>query len=214
MKLAVAALLGIGLLALMAVPAAFANSTGTASGFINYYNVSSGSCTSTAWSGSTQSDGGSLSQGFFDNNVGSPPIYPVVGTSGSQICLDIELTGSGLNTGDYYTFTFPSNKLTGSITITIGTSPSCGTNCYEAEGVFTSAYSSACTTAPLKISSTNDANYETTFGLQMDSQVQHIWVGTGTCIQSAPEFPFGILAVFAVAIPGMLLLRGKYLPKA
>ena len=187
----------------------------TPSGQVNYFNVSGGVCTSTAWTGATAVDGNV--PGEFSNNVGGPPNTAVVGTG--SICIQVVLTGATPNT----TYTVTGTQL--SCTITINTN---GGGNGSGQAVCTSTFSGACVTNPLKMSP------ETPFVLSA-GQIAHVWVGTGapctpitttttitsststttitsststtTVSHGVPEFPgLGLAAVLAIAIPALFLV--------
>ncbi len=168
-----------------------------ASGSVNYFNVSGGTCTSTVWTGGTAIDGNP--PGLLPNNLGGPPLTAIVGTG--SICIQVILTGVSAGT-----FTVTSPKLTGSLTLNSG-------NSYSAEAVFTSNFDGTCVTAPLFISPTGTVGNNA-------GQINHVFVGTGTNSDEVncggtpppvPEFPLGLVGVLAVAMPALLLLRRKAL---
>ncbi len=161
----------------------------TPSGSVNYFNVSSGSCTTTVWTGGTLTDGNP--PGLLPNNLLGPPLAPVVGIG--SICIQVVLTD--VSSG---TFTVTSPKLTGSLTLDSG-------NGYSAEAVFTSSFDGPCTTAPLFISPKGTVGNNA-------GQINHVWVGTD-CGENlnVPEFPLGLVGVFVVAVPALLLLRKRAL---
>jgi hypothetical protein len=174
---------------LAAVPSAYAVSP---TGQVNYLNVSSGVCTSTAWTGPAASDGNV--PGMFPNNLGGPPNTAVAGTG--AICIQVVLTDASPNT-DY---TITGTKVSGTLTVTTDASGN-----GNGEAVFTSTFSGACTTDPLKMSPS--APFDLNAG-----QINHIWVGTGSPCTSAtgvPEFPAGIGMMLLLALPAMLLLRKR-----
>ena len=148
------ALMGLGM---GAIPYAAAATTGQ----VNYFNVSSGACTATAWTGPTASDGNP--PGMFPNNVGGPPITAMVGTG--MICIQVVLTGATPNTS----YVITANKLSGSLTVTTDASGN-GSN----EAVFSAAdqTSTACTTVPLDMSPSSPYTFS--------SGINHVWVGVGT----------------------------------
>ncbi len=189
----VGAFLSVGL---VSFPAAFA----APSGQINYFNVSGGACTSTAWTGPVGVDGNN--PGFFPNNVGGPPLTAIVGTG--SICVQVVLTGATPNTS----YVITANKLTGTLTVTTD-----GSGNGSAEAVFTSSFSGACTTVPI------DMSPESPFSLA--SGINHVFVGTGTTSTGVdcnlfppppvPEFPAGIAVMLALVLPALLLFRKKSL---
>lgn len=183
----VSVLFSIGL---ASIPSAYA--VPTASGQVNYLNVSAGVCTSTAWTGPTATDGNV--PGFFPNNLGGPPNTAVVGTG--SICVQVVLTNASPNT-DY---TITGTKVSGTLTVTTD-----GSGNGNGEAVFTSTYSGSCTTDPLKMSPSSP------FSLS-GGQINHIWVGTGspcTSATSVPEFPLGLGMMLLLALPALLLLRKR-----
>ena len=192
-------------LLVLASPAMAGATTGgrdpTPSGQVFYYTVSGGVCTTTPVPLSqTQSDGSV--PGMFSNNVGGPPNTVKVGTG--QVCIKVVLTGATPSSS--YTVT-DGGKLAGTITITTDSSGD-----GSGEAVFTSTYSGSCTTTPLKMTPTTPFTIHTNIG--SDGQINHVWVGTGTCVESAPEFPLGLVGVFALGIPALFVLRKKMLPWA
>lgn len=191
-SLLVGAFLSIGL---ASIPSAFAV---TPSGQVNYFNVSGGLCTGTAWTGPTLSDGNV--PGMFPNNVGGPPNTVVVGTG--SVCIQVVLTNGTPNTS----YTITATALSGTLTVTTN-----GSGNGSGEAVFTSNYSGACITNPLKMSP------DTPFGLTA-GQINHVWVGTDcttttttttttTITHAVPEFPAGIWMMLLLALPALLLLR-------
>ena len=171
-----------------------------ASGQINYYNVSGGACTSTAWTGPVGNDGNN--PGFFTNNVGGPPITAIVGTG--SICIQVVLTGATPNSH----YVIASNKLSGTLTISTNSS-----GYGSAEAVFTSKFSGVCTTVPI------DMVPESPYSLA--SGIGYVFVGTGLSSNGAidcggtttgvPEFPLagalGLAMVFAIAVPVLIAMR-------
>jgi hypothetical protein len=175
---------------LASIPSAFAV---TPSGQVNYFNVSGGLCTSTAWTGATALDGNV--PGEFTNNVGGPPNTAVVGTG--SICIQVVLTGATPNT----TYTITATQLSCTITVTTNAAGN-----GSGEAVCTSTFSGACVTNPLKMTP------ETPFVLS-GGQINHVWVGTGgvcsTVTHGVPEFPAGIGMILLLALPALLLLRKR-----
>ncbi len=101
------------------------------------------------------------------------------------------LTGASPNTA----YTITASKLTGSLTITTDGSGN-GNN----EAVFTSSFTGACTTDPLRMGPTT--GYDLTAG-----QINHVWVGTrcGTTPPSGvPQFPAPARMGFAILMLFML----------
>ena len=147
---------------LLVTPTIYSSET---SGEINYFDASSGACTTTAWNGLTKTDGNVPN--MFQNNVGGPPVTAVVGSAGSQICVQVVLTGASSNS----VYTVTSNKLSGSLTINTDSSGD-GSN----EAVFTSNFASnsstSCTTVPLTMSPASPYNLTA-------NQIAHVWVGSG-----------------------------------
>jgi hypothetical protein len=172
----------------------------TPTGQINYFNVSGGSCTSTAWTGGVGVDGNN--PGFFPNNVGGPQPTAIVGTG--SICIQVILTGATPST-DYV---ITSNKMSGTLTVT---TDSLGDG--SAEAVFTSSFSGQCTTVPITM------DPESPYVLQ--SGIAHVFVGTGYdstdnvyCTpptNGVPQFPLagalGFAMVFAIAVPVLIAMR-------
>jgi hypothetical protein len=208
---------------LASIPAAYAV---TPSGQVNYFNVSGGVCTSTAWTGATAVDG--KVPYMFPNNLGGPPNTAVVGTG--SICVQVVLTDAKPNT----VYTITGTKLSGTLTITTDSSGN-----GSGEAVFTSTFSGACTTNVLKMSPS------TPFTL-IAGQINHGWVGTGcgtttsttttsttttsttttsttttsttttsttttstTTTHGVPEFPAGFVVLLALIVPALLLLRKR-----
>ena len=169
----------------------FSFATALPSGQVNYFNVSGGVCTSTAWTAPILSDGNV--PGMFRNNVGGPPMTAVVGTG--SICVQVVLSGATPSTAYVITAT----KMSGSLTVTTDASGS-GSN----EAVFTSTYTGTCTTDPLKM------NPSSPFDLNA-GQINHVWVGTGCGANGVPEFPIagslGLLLVVAIAVPLLVAAR-------
>jgi len=204
MNRAVAVAVMAGLLALVAAPiATTAASTGVltavaATGQVNYFNVSSGACTATVWTGLTLSDGNP--PGMFPNNVGGPPITAVVGVG--QICIQVVLSNAAANTKYVITGT----KLSGELSVTTDSSGN-GNN----ETVFYSSYDTTCTTDPLKINPTTD--YSLSGG-----QINHVWVGidcgkittSSTESVGVPQFPapmgIGFAMLIMVTVPLLYLM--------
>ena len=183
---------------LAVVPAVYATSP---TGQVNYFNVSGGACTSTAWTGATAIDGNV--GGFFSNNVGGPPNTVVVGTG--QVCVQVVLTNATPNT----VYTITATQLSGTVTVTTD-----GSGNGSGEAVLTSTFSGACVTNPLKMSP------DTPFSLSA-GQINHVWVGTGcgtttttsttttTITHGVPEFPAGLALLVMLALPALLLLRKR-----
>jgi hypothetical protein len=177
---------------LASIPSAYAV---TPSGQVNYFNVSGGVCTSTAWTGATALDGNV--PGSFPNNLvpPGPPNAPVVGTG--SICIQVVLTGATPNT----TYTITATQLSCTITVTTD-----GSGNGSGEAVCTSTFSGACTTNPLKMSP------ETPFVLS-GGQIDHVWVGTGgncsTVTHGVPEFPAGLAILVMLTLPAVLLLKKR-----
>ena len=183
---------------LATIPSAFAV---TPSGQVNYFNVSGGACTSTAWTGGTAIDGNV--PGMFPNNIGGPPNTATVGTG--SICIQVILSNATPNT----TYTVTATQL--NCTITIHTD---GSGNGSGEAVCTSTFSGSCITNPLKMSP--DTPYSLSGGT-----IAHVWVGTGTCgttttttttttvTHGVPEFPAGMAILMLLAVPALLLLRKR-----
>lgn len=171
-----------------------------ASGQINYYNVSGGACTSTAWTGPVGTDGNN--PGFFPNNVGGPQPTAIVGTG--SICIQVVLTGATANTNYVISVT----QMSGTMTVSTN---SLGDG--SAEAVFTSTFSGVCTTVPINMSPESPYSFQSGIG--------HVFVGTGLTSDGkvdcggtttgVPEFPLagalGLAMVFAIAVPVLIAMR-------
>ncbi len=194
MKAGLLAMAGLALVVLAVPATVFATATGTVDFYVSY-----GTCTST-WSGVSALDGNV--PGLFNNNIGGPGYAPIVGTG--SICVRVVLTGATPNT----TYVVTDPKLSGFLNIHTD-----GSGNGDNYTLFTSTFTGTCTTAPMNMSP------QSPYVLQGQGQISHVWVGTGlsatggvSCSNghTVPEFPVGMLAVFALILPALLVLRKRY----
>jgi hypothetical protein len=166
-----------------------------------YFQFNGSACTTTAVT-DVQTDG--QPSGELVNNVGGPPTTAVLG-NGLSVCLQVSLVGAAANTA----YSFSSNGATGSCSFTTdgsgdGVSPNC-----QFTGK-TGGSSTSCITAPIKISPAIP-------GGSPSGQIGHFILGDanglGGCTgggSGVPEFPLGPTLLFALAIPGLLLFRRRF----
>lgn len=183
-------------LMIAAAPSAYA----AAGGSINFFDVggtvASPTCTSTAWSGGTFYDGNV----GFGGNLGIDRWIPIV-SNGEQICIEVVLVDQQPDT----TYTISSQYLT----LVSGTNPFKTDSSGNAD-VFlifsVSGLSGGCSTQPIKISPGVSGSATTA------NQIHHIYGGSGPCTpNSVPQFPMGMVALFALAVPALLLVRRNWL---
>lgn len=181
-----------------AVPPTFAT---TPSGQIDFYTVSgTNTCTSTVWP-TTGYDG---NIGFPSNLPGGSNIHiaPSAGTGTSYICIVLTLTDQAPNTV-YSVYVSGSTIMSNTQTCTTDSNGDA-----VCTMIFTLTVLPGCATNPIFISPKVSGTGGT------GNQVHHITnlnYDNGICTIGAPEFPYGLLGLFAVAAPALLILRKRAL---
>lgn len=214
-KMALLAVAVAGLFVLMAPSAVFAATSPPFSGTwtTTYYTTSGGSCTTTQWTTPTFHDG---SSGFATNNVGGPPIEPLV-DYGSSICVVIGVTGATVsdgtivyvevaNSGTIACFTIQGGS--GSNAVASGT---CGTKSGSTGPLlFTNNIQGSGTTVctvPIFVNTVSPPNGKG--GGQADHLVLGTSTGSSCAPTTAPEFPLGLALTLAIAFPLMLAMKNR-----
>lgn len=191
--------------------AGVANATGT--GEIDFYLTDSGSatvdgsCTSSAHGTVWPTYGMDGAVGFPTNLPGgsNTQVTPTAPVGTSYICVHLTMSGQSSTVDSYSIWASGSTITSGTATCTTTSTGSGAVDCWF---ILTLTVTSGCVTNPIKVSPTVAGAGDG------GSQLQHIanlYYNNGTCTPptSAPEFPLGLLGVFALALPALLVLRKR-----
>lgn len=184
-------------------------------GKVNFFMTSSGSPT-VEGSCSATDHGGIWPTYGFDGAVGFPTNLP--GGSNTQItptaalgtlymCVNLVMSGQS-TTVDSYAIHISGQTITSNYATCSTTSTGSGaTDCWF---ILTLSVSSGCLTNPIMISP------KVSGAGGGGTQIQHIanlYYDNDSCLppNSTPEFPLGLVGVFALVLPGLLILRRRTL---
>jgi hypothetical protein len=181
----------------------------TGTGTINFYPATSSTCGNPTAFTPTGSDGNI----GFAGNLGTQSNVPTP-SNGGYLCVELILNGQNGGASDTYTVSSPALtavKASGNgATVSAGTVTFTTTSTGNADVymIFLVTNIGTCVTSPVKISPGVGGTVNT------NNQVHHVASpGYPNCtpVTSAPEFPLGLLGMFAVAVPALLLMRKRSL---